>query len=344
MAQKQNFVSQKLAQWSQVIEPIISVEEEKRWGYRTSVTLSAEWSGSRWLFGTKSFDEVIPIHKCPVHHPLVNRIVDILSSKLPPFGEFPLAFLVITKAQCVLIVKKKPPEKPVTLSNVLIKEIKDAGVEGFWIHFNPSSGRRLFEKGGWEQVFGSRLSKDSYELWYGATSFQQQIAELYHQSLDIADNFLKPDSLSCVVDLYCGTGTSLRRWRKWAVQTIGVETSGEALECAALNAPGATLLRGSCRLRIPQLSEFVLQQVFLSKKVLMYLNPPRTGIEPEVLEWIVKVAKPQRIAYLSCSPGTLSKNLSFLIKHRYIVTSVLPFDFFPQTHHVECLVLIENVQ
>ncbi len=342
LAQKQSFVEKKLAQWSDVVKPIVSVEEEKRWGYRTSVTLSAAWIGNRWFFGTKSMDEVIPIHQCPVHHPLVNKIVETLTDKLPSADIFPLAFLVVTKAQCVLIVKGKSPEKVDYISEELIDELKVIGVDGFWIHFNPSAGRRLFEKGGWVHVFGNRLSTDSYGLWYGSSSFQQQIQELYHQTLDIAEDFLNPDSFSYVFDLYCGTGTSLRRWRKRNVQCVGVETSGEALECASLNAPGAILLRGSCMLRIPQLTEFLLQQLFLSKKILMYVNPPRTGIESEVLEWITKIAKPQRIAYLSCSPGTLSKNVQFLTKRNYSLKAAIPFDFFPQTHHVECLALFEK--
>jgi tRNA/tmRNA/rRNA uracil-C5-methylase (TrmA/RlmC/RlmD family) len=340
LVQKQSFVERTLSPWAELIQPIRSVEDEKRWGYRTSVTLAAEWSGSHWLFGTKSLDEVIPIHQCPVHNPLVNSAIEVLSTHLPAYLAFPLAFVVFSKKQCVLIVKQKYSEKSICLSHDLAIKLKTIGIEGFWVHFNPSAGRRLFEKGGWELIFGKPRSNDMQGLVYGPTSFQQQIQELYTESLNQAESFLMPNELSSIIDLYCGTGTSLRQWRGRNIQTIGVESSGEAIECAAINAPGASLLRGSCRLRIPQLSHWILQQVFLSKTILLYANPPRTGIELEVIEWILRVAKPQRIAYLSCSPGTLGKNLSFLNKN-YRVVSIQPFDFFPQTHHVECLALLE---
>ncbi len=49
-------------------------------------------------------------------------------------------------------------------------------------------------------------------------------------------------------------------------------------------------------------------------------------------------------AYLSCSPGTLRKDLLTLTQNGYEVTKLIPFDFFPQTIHVECLALLEYSQ
>ncbi len=343
MAQKEGFVTRTLSNWAQLIHPIISVEEEKRWGYRTSVTLSAKWNGESWLFGTRSMDEVIPIPHCPIHHPLINGVVDILSSKLPPFEHFPLAFLTQSKSQCVLIVKSKPISEMHWLTPELISSLQQVGVDGFWMHFNPSSGRRLYEKGGWVNLFGNTRTFDAYGLVYGPTSFQQQIAELYHDSLNKVETFLAPNSNSSVVDLYCGTGSSLARWHQNEAECFGVETSAEAIECATTNAPSAQVVRGSCRLRIPQIDQWVEHQKNTGKKILLYANPPRTGMEPEVLKWIVDKGKPDRIAYLSCSPGTLAKNLHFLCQNGYQVSSIQPYDFFPNTHHVECLALLKRL-
>ncbi len=341
LLQKQNFLERKLNEWSYVLHPIQSVGEEKRLGYRTSVTLAAKWDGDRWMFGTKSFDEVIPIHDCPIHSKLVNQTVDLLTNTLPPFEKFPLAFLVLSKAQCTLIIKGK-------LSSVdwfdakLHNELQTIGIKGFWLHFNPSAGRRLFEKGGWMLLYGEKYSFDALGLVYAPTSFQQQIPELYLASLSQAEQFLNCNSNSAVVDLYCGTGTSLARWDKMAVRTLGVETGGDALDCARINAPNATLLRGACRLRLPQIVEWSQRQMNLGKELLLYANPPRTGIESEVLQWIAVEGKPERMAYLSCSPGTLGKNLHFLSNNGYKVIGLYPYDFFPYTHHVECLALLQK--
>ena len=123
---------------------------------------------------------------------------------------------------------------------------------------------------------------------------------------------------------------------------LGVELGGEAVECAKLNVPQALVLRGACRQRVPQINSWTIRQIADDRELLMYVNPPRTGLETEVLDWICKNRYPQRIAYLSCSPGTLSKNLAQLCNSGYKVERLIPFDFFPQTIHVECLALLKQ--
>jgi 23S rRNA (uracil1939-C5)-methyltransferase len=342
--QKQDFVQKTLITWESLIMPIVSVDEEYRWNYRTSVTLAAEWDGYRWLFGTKSIDEVIPIHNCPVHNLMVNNAIATLSQVLPPFDKFPLAFLVISKAQCTLILKQKPYYQFEWFTDKLKASLQDVEVESFWIHFNPSAGRRLFGKGGWVKLFGSNFSFDLQGLVYGPTSFQQQIPSLYYESLFKAVDFLKPNTNTSIIDLYCGTGTSLTHWDIHNAQSLGVETGADAVECAKINAPKSEILRGTCRLRIPQIAKWTDNQRNIEKKViLLYANPPRSGIEDDVLKWIVSEGKPERIAYLSCSPGTLNKNLLYLTSNGYRVDEITPFDFFPQTYHVECLALVSRI-
>jgi 23S rRNA (uracil1939-C5)-methyltransferase len=340
LAQKQSFVNKTLGRWDHTIHEIISVDEAQRWGYRTSVTLAAQYLDGKWLFGTKSLDEVIPIHQCPIHHSLVNTVVRILELALPSFEKFPMAYLSMSKAQCTLIVKSKPIEI-FWFTDRIQEKFKDAGVSGLWVHFNPSAGRRLFEKGGWLHLMGEKRSFDSLGLMYGPTSFQQQIQSLYIQSLAKAEGFLKPSPQVAVVDLYCGTGTSLSKWQALGAQAIGVESGAESVDCAQINAPDAEVLRGACRLRVPQVAQWVNMQRSQQKEIVLYTNPPRTGMEPEVLEWIANSGEPTRIAYLSCSPGTLSKNLNFLVENGYRVESITPYDFFPNTYHVECLALLK---
>jgi 23S rRNA (uracil1939-C5)-methyltransferase len=76
---------------------------------------------------------------------------------------------------------------------------------------------------------------------------------------------------------------------------------------------------------------------------LLYVNPPRTGLESEVLGWAVNEFRPERLAYLSCSAGTLSRDLSGLAGAGYAVEALHPYDFFPQTHHVETLALLRRI-
>jgi tRNA/tmRNA/rRNA uracil-C5-methylase (TrmA/RlmC/RlmD family) len=65
-------------------------------------------------------------------------------------------------------------------------------------------------------------------------------------------------------------------------------------------------------------------------------------MEPSVTEWITHQLKPSKLAYLSCSAGTLKRDLDQFTSANYEVNSVIPFDFFPQTYHVECIVRLRS--
>lgn len=75
---------------------------------------------------------------------------------------------------------------------------------------------------------------------------------------------------------------------------------------------------------------------------LLLLDPPRTGAESRVISGILRL-KPRRISYVSCDPATLARDLKKLIAGGYSITSIQAFDMFPQTHHVETVVLLDFV-
>ena len=72
----------------------------------------------------------------------------------------------------------------------------------------------------------------------------------------------------------------------------------------------------------------------------MILDPPRAGVDPRVIEVILRAA-PERIVYVSCNPATQARDLS-LLDAAYRVTAVQPVDMFPHTHHVENVVRLDR--
>ena len=179
-----------------------------------------------------------------------------------------------------------------------------------------------------ELVAGSRWIK-SGEIWHGPTAFRQILAELEDDAQTMAEKFFREFYPRQVVDFYSGIGVSLRRWQKAGWSAQGVELSGEAIEAARLNAPGSTLWTGRVEERLPQLvpgADFVV-----------YTNPPRTGHDSRVNQWLSEKA-PLAIAYLSCNVKNLKRDLADLPNYR--LEKIQPFDFFPQTDHVEVLALL----
>lgn len=335
--QKTGWLADALASWRDVIEPLRSVSGEARWNYRDKTVLHANLQGGRWVFGMKlpkfpgarrsSDFEILAIPNCPVHTARVRSTLAWLSEVLP--GDLPLSYVSISGAIFSLVLKQAETSESRLRDLFLSKEedLKRLHLRGAFAHFNPSTGNRVFSNKGWVLLWGEE-SVDGY----GPRSFQQLIPELHGNALGEAEGWLDPDSGSLVFDLYSGVGTTVRRWKSRGARTIGVELMGESVRFA-----GAEVLQGRVEDRIPQLTEAIQDE-----RVLLYANPPRIGMEPQTLDWIGHVARPERIAYLSCSAGTLARDLSKLEEYAYRVRRIIPYDFFPQTHHVETLACLER--
>lgn len=337
LAQKHDYLCRVLAEWADRIAPVRGPPAAERLGYRERVTLTARWDlAAGWRFGLVRRDELIAIHDCPVHEPRVNALVRHLVRRLPGAVPFPLAYLHVAGAQATLIAKARAVE--VARLAPVLDGLPD-GIEGLWLHLHPSAGRRLFARRGWQLLCGSGESRDSSGLLHGPTAFMQASPRLHEAAIAAAVVHLDPGPQTAVLDLYCGHGSTLSAWRASGSATLGVELSGEAVRFAARNAPGAELLRGTCAQRLPQIRDW--WQARGACRV-AYVNPPRSGLEPEVVAALARELQPARLAYLSCSAGTLARDLRVLADGGYVVRDLRPYDFFPLTQHVEMLALLQR--
>lgn len=340
LRQKQDFLAAKLAPWAGALQPVRSLPDAARWGYRARARLGARWMNYHWQFGLEPGDDFIAIPKCPVHAPVVNAATALLAEALPPPEVFPMRFLVQSGPLITLVLKSSSMPPAEWCASDLTTALAQAGARGLALNLHPAAGGILFAKNGWRTLWGDERAQDAAGLWHGRGAFQQLLPGLHERALDLAEDFLSPSPGDAVVDFYSGIGSSLRRWTRRGAHALGLEFDGEAIECARLNAPGSDLLRGPCAQRLPQLRAW-LQERFSATR-LAYLNPPRTGLEPEIARWLRAEGRPGRIAYLSCSAGTLRRDLEDLVAAGYEVRAIIPFDFFPQTLHVETLALLER--
>ena len=336
-ARKQAWLQLRLQPWREQIRPLQAVSGEARWGYRDRVCLKCEWRDGNWRIGMSRADRVVAIPDCPVHSARVRATVRALYQCLPPGEVFPLVYVVQSGAQLTLVLKTAHMPATQWLCTQLKQRLRAAGVEGLWLHLHPAAGKKIFNKPGWHLLWGQPRSRNAQGFVYGPAGFQQPIGELYAHALQQAEAFLQPGEDSLLVDLYSGNGKSLRRWAAAGARAIGVELDGEACECARHNSPTSEILRGACAQRIPQLEQW---SQGASGTRLLYLNPPRTGLEAALGDWISRRYRPRRIAYLSCSAGTLQRDLTMLCAAGYRVEHIVPFDFFPHTYHVETLALL----
>jgi len=338
LEQKRAYLERVLAPWSGRIAEVDAPPAAGRLGYRDRVTLTARWSSELgWRFGLMRRDELIAIHDCPVHTARVRALVRMLVECLPTGDEFPLAYLHVAGAQATLIAKAHRVDHE--LLTPVASAATGIGIDGLWLHCHPAAGRRLFARSGWRLLWGSAESRDSRGFMHGPTAFMQAMPGLHARAMRDAATHVAPGPGVSVLDLYCGLGATLRTWTDAGSVALGVELSGEAVSFAAKNAPLAKVLRGTCAQRLPQVREWWSGRETGGERV-AYVNPPRSGLEREVVVALTEELRPDRVAYLSCSAGTLARDLAAFEAAGYAVSHIQPYDFFPNTHHVETLALL----
>lgn len=155
----------------------------------------------------------------------------------------------------------------------------------------------------------------------------------------IVRDFLGDVSNKTIFDLYCGTGTIGQIVSKNAKQVIGVEFVEDAVKAANENARVNGIL--NCRFIAGDVAKVVgdIQE----KPDVIIVDPPRPGIHPKGLKDIVAFGA-DTIIYVSCNPKTLVQDLKGFIYHGYCVEKVKLMDMFPQTAHVETVVLMSRVE
>lgn len=135
------------------------------------------------------------------------------------------------------------------------------------------------------------------------------------------------------VDLYCGVGLFTLPLARRFEHVTGVEGNPAACEYARLNLADAHL--DNATIETSGVGEWLMRHAETHAPVeLVLLDPPRAGAEGDAAQGILAL-QPARIAYVSCDPATLARDLKIFTTHGYHLDSLQAFDMFPQTHHVE---------
>lgn len=174
----------------------------------------------------------------------------------------------------------------------------------------------------------------------GPKSFFQTNSLQAYNLYKVAREFAGLTGKETVYDLYTGTGTIAQFVSSRASKVIGIEYVREAVEDAAANCRDNGI--SNCEFFAGDMKD-ILTGEFLkehSRPDVIILDPPRAGIHPDVAKTILEAA-PERIVYVSCNPASQARDIA-LLSERYSIGRVRPVDMFPQTHHVENVVLLNR--
>jgi 23S rRNA (uracil1939-C5)-methyltransferase len=173
-----------------------------------------------------------------------------------------------------------------------------------------------------------------------AKSFYQTNSNQAHNLYKITRDFAGLTGKELVYDLYTGTGTIAQFVAKNALKVIGVESVPDAIHAAKENA----ILN-----QIDNVDFFVgdMKTVFNTEFIenhghpdVIITDPPRDGMHKDVVAQILKIT-PEKIVYVSCNSATQARDLA-LLDSEYKISKTQAVDMFPQTHHVENVVLLEK--
>ncbi len=173
----------------------------------------------------------------------------------------------------------------------------------------------------------------------GPKSFYQTNSDQAYELYKVARRLARLTGEELVYDLYTGTGTIANFVAGGARRVIGIEYVPEAIEDAKVNArlngldEKTLFFAGDMKdLLTP---DFIAEH---GRPDVIITDPPRAGMHADVVDTIL-FAAPRRIVYVSCNPATQARDLQ-LLDAGYKVEAVQPVDMFPQTHHVENVVLL----
>jgi 23S rRNA (uracil1939-C5)-methyltransferase len=173
-----------------------------------------------------------------------------------------------------------------------------------------------------------------------AKSFYQTNSDQAYELYKITRDFANLSGNEVVYDLYTGTGTIAQFIAKKAKKVIGVESVPDAIAAAKENAAYNCI--DNCEFYVGDMKN-VFNADFINthgQPDIIITDPPRDGMHKDVVQQIINIA-PSKVVYVSCNSATQARDLA-LMSEIYQVSKTQAVDMFPQTHHVENVVLLEK--
>jgi 23S rRNA (uracil1939-C5)-methyltransferase len=304
----------------------------KSYDYRIRIQLRARRKAMGYY--QEGSHQIVDIDRCPISHPLVNRIIRKLR------GEF--AILQLMKE---IEINVSPEEGRGII--LLHPHSHDQRIEYFTKKLLQSEPilRGIATAGRGElSLFGDPvlnftipLSQErNLTLRISPGSFSQVNLEQNQALIQIVLQFSEVDQEDRVFDLYAGVGNLTLPLAMGAKEVLGIEENRVAVEDARSNAERNGIK--NCHFIHGRVEDVLLDWKRETPHVIV-LDPPRTGCKT-ILDRVVGL-KPKKIIYVSCEPTAFSRDLYLLSERGYSLQRLSLIDMFPQTYHMEVVGLLK---
>lgn len=306
--------------------PLQPTDGDHAWQYRQTARFHV--NGRKLGFYAANSRSIVNFEQCPVVDEAINRVLPVIRELLPLHGLDDIMLRHSTTTNTVHVhldgvgsAAWRPWAQ---------RLIKHDGIGGV------TSGTR----NGWLTLAGEQYQHETIgdvRLRISPTSFFQANVEraraVHELLLDLLD--LQPHTR--LLDAFCGVGTFVLPLAKFVGQAHGIEEHPAAIKDAHASAKthgisNVTFTTGKVEQILPKLDQ---------QFDVVLLDPPRRGLERAATDAILR-SQPATIAYVSCHPGTLARDVRLFHEGGYTVTYAQAHDFFPQSSHVESVVVVKK--
>ncbi len=320
LASKTQALADSLKRIGKFVEPEISpvIPSPECLHYRIKTGLKVELQPEPVIgFYQEKSHTLVNLERCLLLHEQLNAALPLVRAQ---YSEKPL---VKAQVQMLDMLVCRNPE-------TLLLHAQSSPRKARAFSLSLSSGRfTVCPEGASDTVFDLRFIRT-------ANSFCQVNAGQNEKMIEVVCAMLNPCPGRRILELYCGSGNfSLFLARKGA-EVFGIEGNRIAVQQARQNAANNAI--NGCRFETADVNQILLKDLPFKCNSLL-LNPPRSGCPTKVIKQILGL-KPSNIVYVSCNPATLARDLRLLCEGGYHLNRIQPLDMFPQTCHIETVVML----
>ena len=330
------------------INPIIGMENP--WMYRNKSQVPFETKkGLTYGFYRSHSHDILPFETCYIQNDDSNKILSFiktfyLEKEVEPsdLRHVLIKKGIVSQEIMVVFIHKN---KHLPLQDEIVEALKAEFplIKAILLNVNSGDDNVILGKKTIQLTKDATISDKlgDFTFQISATSFYQvnpvQAKKLYETAINLAD--IK--DTETVLDLYCGIGTIALFASQKAKQVYGVEINPQSIDDAKINAE----LNQITNIDFIASDASKAAQTFIENNIQMdviVVDPPRKGLDLETVNSILKL-EPSRLVYVSCDPSTLVRDC-VLLKDKYEIKTIQPVDMFPQTFHVETVVLMSRIE
>ena len=317
-----------------LFQPIVA--SPSAWNYRCRAQIKCRRSNGKFVAGfyRPGSHFVVDIESCPLLAPELNlvlpRLKEVFSTFLLAHQVPQLDLTVDANGQLSLIVHFLERDHS-PLTELLTPFAAEYNCS---IHVQQGHKTSPVELISAAQQFIQPLVDHSLQLQFPPGGFVQvNLAQNQQLVADVVSHVAPGQK---ILDLYCGIGNFSLPLAQSAESVVGVEGFAPAINAARNNAQACAMNNTS--FVVSEAGKGLRQQSAEGEFDVIVLDPPRAGADGVIRQ--LPNLKPQQIIYVSCDPMTLARDLKYLLANGYRPVSIRPYDMFPQTYHIEGLVVL----